>query len=261
MSAQSSTVPDLSIAEHFVSQATAASPAVMKLAGSSDSWWGVQELEAIVQADPEFSLRVLSLANSAFYSQRHKIESLRQALVVVGDKMVQRLAAGALAQNLSSSAAQSGDFLRHSFAVAVCAAKLAQVHRKMKSEVAFATALLHDIGLVALARYASDGDSEVQSTDVSAQISELLGLPENMVAALAAQRQAPNLENACVLAQTVGLAKALAIAAGFGEDREELNLNAWEKTLQALCIQATDLVLLEQHLSDTVESEIERLGF
>jgi putative nucleotidyltransferase with HDIG domain len=129
------------------------SPVVAKLGHGDSSAVTINELEAIAGADPEFTLRLLALANSAFYSQQHEITSLRGALIVLGAETTHNLAAGLLAHSLlSESDVVSRAIWRHSQAVGAAAQLLAELHRRVRPEEAFVAGLLHDIGVLALLR-------------------------------------------------------------------------------------------------------------
>src|SRR5262245_4462023 len=60
---------------------------VMKLADDD----GAEKLAAIISSDPALSARILNLANSAYYGNRAKIATIRQAMVVIGMNMLKQL--------------------------------------------------------------------------------------------------------------------------------------------------------------------------
>lgn len=191
------------IAERFIANVQVCSPAVAKLAVGYSSYNGIDSLEKLVGGDPEFSLRVLAMANSAFYSQREQVDTLRSALVILGDRMVQRLAAGFLARSLDcGSDPQSLALWRHSVAVAVAARLIATVHRELVPERAHLVGLLHNIGRLAILRCEPELYNELISlphdqradreraligrtqAELGADIAILIGLPGKLADAI-----------------------------------------------------------------------------
>jgi EAL and modified HD-GYP domain-containing signal transduction protein len=57
--------------------------------GSATSF---EQLERVIAEDPGLSLKVVKLANSAFYGGRHRVGSIRQALMALGTITVRRWA-------------------------------------------------------------------------------------------------------------------------------------------------------------------------
>ena len=57
--------------------------------GSATSF---EQLERVIAEDPGLSLKLVKLANSAFYGGRHRVGSIRQALMALGTVTVRRWA-------------------------------------------------------------------------------------------------------------------------------------------------------------------------
>lgn len=71
----------------------AASLGALRLAaGISAGEGGVDELEKAISLDPGLSLRLLRFVNSAAFSLRHQIKSVRQAIVLLGPRTVRQWA-------------------------------------------------------------------------------------------------------------------------------------------------------------------------
>ena len=114
------------------------------------------DLTTLLECDSAISVRVLRLANSAFYGLRNRVSSIRHAVVVLGFDAVHHLA---LATSVFETFAKRqqfaldpDDFWMHSFG----AAKAAQIlcdgaQRDVSPEECFTAALLHDIGKYLLA--------------------------------------------------------------------------------------------------------------
>ncbi|HWH94811.1 MAG TPA: HDOD domain-containing protein [Baekduia sp.] len=71
---------------------TASIGALRLAAGISAGDAGVEELEKAIALDPGLSLRLLRFVNSAAFSLRHQIKSVRQAIVLLGPRTVRQWA-------------------------------------------------------------------------------------------------------------------------------------------------------------------------
>jgi putative nucleotidyltransferase with HDIG domain len=120
----------------------------------------VSSLARIMAADQALAAMVLKLANSAYYGYARRIESLPDAVVLLGFASVKNLAITASITRLLAtdrddlSEVRQGIF-EHSLATAVCARILGRT-RRVSGEKAFVAGLLHDLGLIILVCYAKD---------------------------------------------------------------------------------------------------------
>ena len=268
MSCHSGKVPQAALAEQFVAAAAPISPAVARLVSSTSTLVDVSELEEIVGTDPELSLRVLSLANSAFYSQRYAVTTLRGALIALGSDIVHRVASHALARSLLSGADDSSQQIwRHSQAVGVTARLLADRHKRVDSEQAFVAGLLHDIGSLALVRCEPERYSEfldsanspahqgpnqeraflgVSHAELGSEIAEILRLPSAIVSAIRGHHD-PVGASGDDTALTVSAANTLANECGFafGADRTH-DEAAFVQILQQLGLSEGDVDALTE---------------
>lgn len=111
-----------------------------------------------IAADQVLAARTLRVANSAFYGLQGKINSIQEAIVVLGFRAVRSLVISAAAV-CALSTLKSGQefdirrFWRHSIGTAVAARHLAQLAQQAghNPESAFAAGLLHDLGQLVLA--------------------------------------------------------------------------------------------------------------
>lgn len=181
-------MPARSRAEIFVREVGHISPVVLRLGGGQDCGLQIYELERLVATDPQFALRVLSLANSAFYSQRYRVDSLRAALVVLGTDIVCRLAEGILARKLVGTHDEDREtFWLHCLAVGVAARLLAETYPYVDSEQAFIAGLLHDIGWLACDHENADPSAlevDDEHASLGAEIAQLLDIPLHLCSAI-----------------------------------------------------------------------------
>jgi len=110
------------------------------------------ELEALVASDPVLSARVLKVVNSSFYGMPAAVNSIKQAIVLLGMGGLKNIALAASLAKLFGGMPIEGDFdpqgpWQHSAAVAA-AAKLISAHAGADGEELFLAGLLHDVGSV-----------------------------------------------------------------------------------------------------------------
>lgn len=114
----------------------------------------------LLAQDPALSARLMRASNSCLFPRRHKSESLRQAIVVIGLNVTMTLALSfSLARTLQAgpSAGRARERSWRRVLIASCAARLIaeRMGRSDKEELALA-ALLQDIGILALCAALTD---------------------------------------------------------------------------------------------------------
>ncbi|MCP4686177.1 MAG: HDOD domain-containing protein [bacterium] len=137
------------------------------------------QIASILAEDPAMSVKVLKLTNSAFYGLSREIESVKQAVVIIGLEAVRNLVLSASVLDMFKQ--QDADqefqetFWRHSLAVAVCGRLMA---RKVRSrgiidpDGAFSAGLLHDVGKIIMccflpeeyAKFLAERDKDLESS-------------------------------------------------------------------------------------------------
>jgi HD-like signal output (HDOD) protein len=113
------------------------------------------DLARSILRDQALTMRVLKVVNSALYQRRNqeKIRTVRRAVIVMGFETVRKLALGLSVFDMMSKLSRSpwlAEISRHSLITAGFAQVLAEKSGTVKPEEAFVTALIHDIGKVAL---------------------------------------------------------------------------------------------------------------
>jgi putative nucleotidyltransferase with HDIG domain len=108
------------------------------------------EIANAVSQDPSFTLRLLRVANSSFYSFSATIDTVPKAVSVIGTSQVRNLAlATAVAHAFSgmpNNLVSMENFWHHSLYCALIARGLARQARKCDADAVFTAGLLHDIG-------------------------------------------------------------------------------------------------------------------
>ncbi|MBI4606150.1 MAG: HDOD domain-containing protein [Planctomycetes bacterium] len=130
--------------------------AVQKLLKLSDKDSSPREFADIVATDQGLTAKVLRLVNSAFYSLRTPISSLRHASSLLGTKTLKSMALSVSVMNLFNKSCAGFDpflFWKHSIAVAVGCQRLAARFLPAQEEDLYVVGLLHDAGVVLLAQH------------------------------------------------------------------------------------------------------------
>lgn len=110
------------------------------------------ELSKLLNSEPALVVRILRVANSAFYGVSRSIKTIDRALMVLGFDSVRAVAAAAcldrgLARATHEAALDHHAMVRHSVTTAVAAEAIAKhVQRDMAGD-AFIAGLLHNLGL------------------------------------------------------------------------------------------------------------------
>jgi HD-like signal output (HDOD) protein len=134
---------------------------LMQIVNSPDT--SADTVASLVSQDISLSAKVLRLANSAFYGIPKSINTLNNAVVILGFKIIQTMVLSLTVFDMFTRdddedgvAFDRNDFWRHSLRCAVIARLLA--HRRRRSfaldpEEAFCAGLLHDVGKVVMEQY------------------------------------------------------------------------------------------------------------
>jgi HD-like signal output (HDOD) protein len=115
-------------------------------------------LEDILKSDPDFSFKLLSLANSAYYGAPKKVTNMHMAITLLGFNTIKNLAIQATVQQTfggeKSEACMPAQALwKHSVGVAVCAKMFSRRLKLGNAEDYFTLGLLHDLGLLIEAKF------------------------------------------------------------------------------------------------------------
>lgn len=125
-------------------------PSVMKrvMEVTDDPSTGVSDLEKVIEHDPAIASRVVAVSNAVFYGFPRKINSIAQAILVLGFDMVKGLAISTTVFNISQpgAARELAAIWSHSFECAMASVLLARKTGLLTKESAFLAGLLHDIG-------------------------------------------------------------------------------------------------------------------
>jgi len=116
------------------------------------------DLAGFIANDQSLSARILKIANSVYYGQPRKIDSITRAIVVIGFKEIISIALGseifrAFSRRNSYNLIDMNELWKHSIAVGFASKHLERKTRMTFTESAILSGLLHDIGKVIFILY------------------------------------------------------------------------------------------------------------
>jgi HD-like signal output (HDOD) protein len=131
---------------------------VLRVADDPDST--TRDMEKLIEQDSALAAKVLRVANSSYYGLNH-VPSIGRAISILGINTVRSLVLGIAYQQIISLRPTSKlfskvDFWRHSVAVATAGKILAKIKMPGRAEELYSAALMHDVGLLVMDRFAPD---------------------------------------------------------------------------------------------------------
>ncbi len=127
-----------------------------------DNRYGIADITQELALDQVLSGQTLKLCNSALFAGTIKIDTLKEAVLMLGEEMLIKSIITAAVNTYYNQTGTSGYSLCrgglffHAVDVATLAEKLAQKTGKVNAPLAYTAGLLHDIGKVVLDQYISD---------------------------------------------------------------------------------------------------------
>lgn len=125
----------------------------------------IAEIAEVISNDQSVAMRVLQLANSAFFSFPSKIETISHSLTLIGVQQVKQLIQGTavieMFEGMPSNYVTMRSFWEHSVACGLTAKILASLRQEPNVERFFVLGLLHDVGRLVLFQHAVDKAVEI----------------------------------------------------------------------------------------------------
>jgi HD-like signal output (HDOD) protein len=111
------------------------------------------DIESVFKYEPSLTLKILTLANSAYFGVPEKVTNIRAAITLLGLNLIKSLAIHASVNELfrfgTTLPSFSGyELWKHSVGVAVAAKMVARRLRLGQGEDFFTLGILHDVGLI-----------------------------------------------------------------------------------------------------------------
>ncbi|MCP4006727.1 MAG: HDOD domain-containing protein [bacterium] len=199
----------------------------------------INNLAELITRDAGLAMQVLKLANSSLYSMPREIETLPQAIVLLGYSTLRSVVIAASLKDVFANFGPTERLLwNHASAGGITASSLAEQVTGLRKEEAFLGGLLHDIGKLAIIAKRSDayqavvlaveaGESDAISAEREAfdfdhaQVGGLLldkwGVSERLAQAVSAHHDPESApEEARPLAALIQIADILCHTLGYG---------------------------------------------
>lgn len=211
----------------------------------------VEDLQKAIMADQALAARVLKMANSAFYGVRHNVDTISEAITIMGFNTIRNLTLAIATREVYKSFGLIEQKLwEHSLGVSIASGIIASKIPAIKNEEAVVAGLLHDVGKVIMnnaepERFAllthrvyeervtySDIEEEVfgfTHAEAGHILSEKWGFPEMLCNVIYHHHKCPgDLDNDpyfSLLCSTVALADAICVRLGVGYRGPMADLN------------------------------------
>ncbi len=124
---------------------------VLQLTEQNES--SAESLACIIEADHALTVKLLRIANSAFYGLAQEVYTVRDAIILIGFEAVRSIAISALVVSgvwVEDDIFDARRFWVHSLCCGLFAQVVAGRVRRVKPDVAFTLGVLHDIGRMVL---------------------------------------------------------------------------------------------------------------
>ena len=243
-----------------------------------------KEIGSVIETDPAIAVRVLRMANSAYYGLMGTVSSIQHAAVVLGFKTLSDLitvasASNLLGKELKGYGLDSGDLWRHSMGVAFVSKFIATRRNPKLENDAFSAGLIHDAGKIVLDRHINkqkeafmamlNGGSQsliaaekallgFDHPEIAAELCKLWNIPESQAEAIC-YHHTPEQSQENELAYILYLADATAIRAGLGHSIDGELPAVDGKVLDMLGLDEEALNDISQKVSVAVDQIAEEL--
>jgi HD-like signal output (HDOD) protein len=128
----------------------------------------MSDIAKVIREDPGLTARLLRIVNSAFYNFPSKVETISQAVTIVGTQQLSALALATSVMNMfkgiKTNLVSMELFWKHSIACGLAARVLATMRRDNNAERFFVAGMLHDIGRLILYTKLTDKSQEILET-------------------------------------------------------------------------------------------------
>lgn len=237
-----------------------------------------KDLSDVLGQDQSLAAKVLRLANSAYYGFPRRINSITDAVVLLGFGTIRSLIMAAsvydvLKRPVEGYALAPGELWRHSQACAMGARLIAQRAKYRSLEQAYVAGLLHDIGKIVLNEYMAEAyqkviekvmekqvpfmevEAEILGFDhsvVGAKVAEKWNLPIELVEAIGCHHRPMQSTSNPEVTSIVHVADSLCMMMGIGLGLDGLYYPLDEKAIELLKLKPEDLETIISRLADSL---------
>lgn len=239
------------------------------------------EVAKVIEADPSITMKLLKLANSAFFGFSREIKTVKDAVSLLGNETVKNavlsISVFEATRDLTETAGlDKKEFWRHS---AACGSVVRFIAKKMKiaREEGFTAGILHDVGKVILdgiyAQFYTDVLKAVAEQGVSIleaeelglgvthtrlgeELAENWGIPPRLIEAISGHHRPHRAEQDPELASLVHIADAVSRNLGIGSGGDPLVPVIHPFAFAQLAVDPDDLVQWEEEMAQAVDKDM-----
>ena len=241
----------------------------------------VSEIKDVIRADEGLTVKLLRVANSAFYRGRREIKTIEDAVIVLGLRTVKSMifsvtVSPVLSKELSGYDLGKEALWRQSQLSAITAQTIAQKCKFKEIDLAYTAGLLKDVGKVVLDEYVKNNFDEVMKeveeknmafieaesdvlgfthAEVGAKIAERWNLPPEIVEVIRYHHEPSKAVLNPKLAMICHLADDLIMMMGVNVGADGLAYHFDENSLEVLELTADDVTEIMSDIADYVDLE------
>ncbi len=253
--------------------------AVMREADSPNG--SAESVAKYILQDQALAARVLRLANSAFFGLSRKVQTVPEAVVILGMRSVKNLCMVAstypwMTRPVKGYLLEPKAMWSHALGVGVGAQMIASKTQSVSPDLAFTAGLLHDLGKVALGiwlenklpamlKIAAAMEAPFDAierkvlgydhTDVGGYIGEAWNLPEPMILAMRYHHRPDECKPESAVVDCVHIADTISMSMGMGLGGDGLYYEFSESSLTRLGLTVDDLGLLTDEFIERFEEQ------
>lgn len=121
----------------------------------------VRQIEEVIKYEPVIAARVLAISRSPYYARLRKVESLRDGIVVLGQRQLIQVVMTACASqyyrgSMEGYDLREGELWEHAVGVAIMSEIVGERLKRQNVLTLYTAALLHDIGKTVLNYYVKE---------------------------------------------------------------------------------------------------------
>ena len=243
----------------------------------------MREIAKVVESDPAISIKILKLINSSFYGLTRTVDSVQQAIVLLGASTLKNVVISvsifkAMGGQSTNSCFSREAFWQHSIGCGLIARYLGNRIGCERDEQGFIAGVIHDIGKVVLDKYFHDeladitrhvkergisfysAELEVIGTthaEIGAHLAENWKLPENLVAVVGEHHQFDPGSDHAILTALIQLSDMLVRKYKVGSGGDDLVPEVDPLIWQTLNLDPSDLDAMGEELQIEIEKSKE----
>jgi HD-like signal output (HDOD) protein len=208
----------------------------------------VKDIAEVVETDQAITMKILRLINSSFYGLSRSVDSVHQAIVLLGANTLKNVVISASVFKALSGSGQDNTFNReafwqHSIGCGMIARFLGNQTGHGRDEEGFIAGIIHDIGKVVLDQYFHDqlilvakkvrtdkisfyqAEREIigaTHAEIGSYLAEMWNIPDKLVDVIARHHQPANLTHHAPVVGLISISDMIAHQYGVGSGGDDL---------------------------------------